>query len=70
MSDLDLSGLPKDTYVSMAGEGNCRACGAKKDLRYGCCFTCPEFVMGQEIEGGHEFWDTRNPSNRWKVLEQ
>ena len=70
MSDLDLTGLPKDTYVSMRGDGNCRVCGALKDLRMGCCFPCSEFVEGIEIPGGHELWDIRNPSNRWKVLEQ
>lgn len=62
-----MSQTPNETYISITQNGNCKVCGAYKDLRYGCCFECSEFVEGIEIPHGHEFWDIRNPSNRWKV---
>ena len=60
---------PKDAYVSIAQWGNCKVCGAWKDLRYGTCFPCSDFVDGIEIPGGYEFWDSRNTSVRWKVQD-
>jgi hypothetical protein len=56
-----------DTYVSISQIGTCKVCGAHKDLRYGCCFPCSEFVEGIETPDGHEFWDVRNPNVRWQV---
>ena len=61
---------PEETYICISQWGNCKVCGAHKDLRYGCCFKCSDFVEGIEIPGGHEMWDSRNPTNRWKVLVQ
>jgi len=55
------------TYVSIEQWGNCKVCGQYKDLRYGSCFHCSDFVDGKEIPGGHELWDSRNPTVRWQV---
>ena len=65
---VDLSHLPAGTYVSMAEWGNCRVCGKYEDLRMGACFLCSNQVDGRKILGGHELWDSKNPSNRWTVL--
>jgi hypothetical protein len=59
--------FPSDAYVSFAQIDNCKVCGSHKDLRMGACFDCADFVQGREISGGHELWDSRNPSNKWKV---
>ena len=58
---------PEGTYVSMAETGHCKVCGSYEDLRMGACYTCADQVAGKEIQGGHELWDSKNPSNRWKV---
>ena len=58
---------PKGTYVSMAEMGYCKVCGEHQDLRMGVCFTCADQVAGKPIPGGHELWDSKNPSNRWRV---
>lgn len=65
---VDLSFLPPDTYVSFAQIGPCKVCGQEQDLRMGACFTCADHVDGRKIHGGHELWDSRNPSNRWRVM--
>ena len=70
VAHVDLSSLPEDTYVSYAQEGDCLMCGARKDLRMGCCFPCSEYVEGRPIEGGHELWDRRNPAHKWRVSIQ
>jgi len=60
--------FPADSYVAISQRGDCKVCGNHKDLRMGACFTCADHVKGQKISRGHELWDTRNPSNRWKVV--
>lgn len=59
--------MSEESYISIVQSENCKVCGAYKDLRYGCCFKCSEFVEGIEIPGGHELWDSRNPEIRWQV---
>lgn len=57
-------------FVSMTEVGTCRLCGERKDLRMGACHGCARYVAGKPIPGGHELWDSRNTSNRWKVTVQ
>lgn len=60
----------KDTYVSIAQWGNCKVCGEHKDLRYGSCFKCSDFVEGEKISPvTHRLWDIRNPTNEWFASE-
>lgn len=59
-----------DSFFSVAQWGFCRICHRHQDLRCGSCFKCSPRVAGQKIAGGHEFWDSKNPSNRWKVMDQ
>ena len=60
--------IPKGCYVSMVEMGHCKVCGAWGDLRCGTCFGCCPKVSGRPIEGGHELWETENPTNKWVVL--
>lgn len=59
--------LPEGTYLSMAECGYCKVCGHHDDLRMGACFVCAGKISGRAIEGGHELWETKNPSNCWRV---
>lgn len=67
---IDFSGLPQNSYVSVAEFAHCRVCGKYQDLRSGACFDCADRVSGKKIEGGHELWETDNPANRWTVIMQ
>jgi hypothetical protein len=61
----------KDTHVSIAQWGNCKVCSEHKDLRYGSCFKCSDFVEGEQISQiTHKLWDSRNPSNVWYASEK
>lgn len=62
--------MTEGTYVAISQYGNCKVCQKYKDLRYGVCFHCSEQVNGHEIPGGYEFWDSKNPLNRWQVKTQ
>lgn len=59
----------ENIYVAMAQIGPCRICGRETDLRMGACFSCADQVDGKPIQDGHEVWDSKNPSNRWKVKD-
>lgn len=59
-----------DIYISGVKSSCCILCGEFEDLRCGVCWNCSNYVTGQKIEGGHELWDKRNPSIRWKVDEK
>jgi hypothetical protein len=59
--------FPSNAYVAIDTWGDCKVCGKHQDLRYGSCFDCSDHVAGKAIPGGHELWDSRNPSNRWQV---
>lgn len=66
MSDtIDLSGLPDDVLVVSETWGNCNVCGKYRDLMYGACFTCADWVKSD----GKEAWDVRRPHIRWSVLK-
>ena len=41
----------------------CNVCHQAKDLRYGACFDCADFVQTDDLTA----WDVRNPTNRWMV---
>ena len=41
----------------------CNVCHQAKDLRYGACFECADFVKTDDLTA----WDVRNPTNRWMV---
>ncbi len=60
----------KDIYVSIAQISKCKICGSEEDLRFGSCFDCSDFVMGERISPTtHRLWDSRNPSNTWFASE-
>lgn len=41
----------------------CNVCLQAKDLRYGACFGCADYVKTDDFMA----WDVRNPMNRWLV---
>ena len=41
----------------------CDICHEARDLRYGACFACADYVKTD----GWTAWDVRNPKNRWMV---
>lgn len=41
----------------------CQVCEKKKDLRYGVCFSCADFVKSDGLTA----YDVRKPSRRWMV---
>ena len=59
--------FPSDVYVAVETWGDCKVCGRHQDLRMGACYDCADHVSGKPIPGGHELWDSRNPSNRWQI---
>jgi hypothetical protein len=63
MNEMDLSKLPKDTFVCIEQVGRCKVCGEESDLRYGSCFNCSVFVRSN----GKVAWDVRNPINKWNI---
>ena len=72
MSDVDLTRLPKGTYVitDFASWGNCRRCGKHDDLRMGSCFECSDHIDGETVPGqGYWLWDKDKTENRWFVEE-
>ena len=53
-------------YVSMLRIGKCKVCGEEEDLRMGCCFSCCDYVDGEQVSPTtHRLWDRRNPTNEW-----
>jgi hypothetical protein len=44
----------------------CQVCEEKKDLRYGTCCSCADFVKSDGLTA----WDIRNPSKRWTVWRE
>ena len=59
--------FPNNAYVAVDTWGDCKVCGEHQDLRMGVCHRCSSQVAGKPIPGGHELWDSKNPSNRWQV---
>jgi hypothetical protein len=54
--------------IVLDGDGICRRCGFREDLRMGVCFRCSDFTAGQNLgDGFHELWDRDNPENRWLI---
>lgn len=68
--ELDLSAFPPHVYAVLAQIGPCRICNTQSDLRCGVCFCCSHLVSGKAIPGGHEFWETLRPSNRWVYMDK
>ena len=65
ISKGNLSDLPeKDVYISSSSWGTCQVCGKHKDLRYGSCFACSDFVVTDNIWA----WDIRSPDKKWPVI--
>jgi hypothetical protein len=55
-----------DAYAIKERIGCCQVCGREDDLRFGVCFSCADFVDGEQISATtHRLWDQRNPSNQW-----
>ena len=63
--------LPDDDYVAMVQNGYCKVCGPFKDLRCGACYQCAPQVGGRpDGQGGHILWDSKKPTNTWRVRVQ